>query len=363
MSKLFRLGLLLLGPLLLQGCAESDTAPIDPGPKVVQARTVIVQPGSWLRAFKSYGLVVPAEEYEIGVEVSSTVNLVSFREGDTIAAGDLLMQLDTKRLKLQLEGARASVEEARANYEQARSTHQRNESIYKSGVISEQMYLQSEANLKSAQANLRRANSSYEIAQQELADARVTSPVSGVVTRRNVEIGQSVSPMDRLGVIRVTESLRVETFVSQKDINHVSVGMEALVTSPGTPGKVFAGRVDQVASSAEVATGNYEVGVVVEDSGNLLRDGMSAMVEFRTETAEGTLAVPRAALVDRNRKLMVYRLEDDIARAVEPLLGVGNAETVPVISGLAAGDEVIISNLRLISDGQEIERLDDTPEG
>ena len=128
------------------------------------------------------------------------------------------------------------------------------------------------------------------------------SPVNGVVTRRDVESGQTVSPASRLGVIRVMDALRIETFVSQKDINHVSVGMTAKVTSPGGPGQAFVGRVDQVSSSAEVATGNFEVGVVVEDSANLLRDGMSAMVEFRSAEQAHTLAVPRKALVDRGRR-------------------------------------------------------------
>ena len=243
------------------------------------------------------------------------------------------------------------------------STHERNESIYKTGVISEQTFLHSYAVLKSAQANLRRARSSLSIATEELADAVVKSPVNGVVTRRNIEPGQTVSPMDHLGVIRVTNALRVEAFISQKDINHVGIGMEARVTSPGAPGQVFAGRVDQVASTAEAATGNYEVGVVVDDASGLLKDGMSAMVEFTSATADSTLAVPRSALVDRNRKLIVYRLENNVARAVEPTLGIGNSEVVPVYGGLSSGDEIVVSNLRLVTDGQQIQRSNELPEG
>ena len=60
---------------------------------------------------------------------------------------------------------------------------------------------------------------------------------------------------------------------------------------------------------------------------------------------------------------MVYRVVDGIARAVEPALGVGNAEQVPVYAGLSAGDEVITSNLRLVSDGQPVKRRDANPEG
>lgn len=359
MNRITRYGLCLLALPLLQACSETETAPIDVAPAVVQAKTVHVQPGSWIRNFKSYGLVTPAEEHEIGVEVSATVNEVLFREGEAVEVGDLLLKLNDRKLKLKLDGARANVEEARANHEQAKSTHERNASIYKTGVISEQTYLQSDAAYKGAKANLRRAISAFDISREELADTEVKSPVSGVVTRRNVESGHSVTPMDRLGVIRVQTALRVESFVSQKDINHVRVGMAAEVSSPAVPGRMFVGRVDRVASSAQPATGNFEVGVVVDDTGALLRDGMSAMVEFRAAPQEDMLAIPRAALVDRGRRLMVYRVVDDRAQAVEPLLGVGNAEHVPVLSGLNSGDEILVSNLRLISDGQLIRRTND----
>ncbi len=341
----------------LAGCAKSETAAVEQvEPAAIPVHTQAVLPGKWAHTFKNYGLVKPAEEYEISVEITATVEEVLFREGETVTAGSPLIRLGDRKLKLRRDGALASVEEARAAHEQARATHERNRSIYASGVISEQAYLASEAQLKSTQANLQRALSSYDIASEELAAAAVTSPVSGVVTARTVEPGQVVAPSSRLGIIRVEDALRVETYVSQKDINYVSVGMQTSVTSPGAPGQRFVGRVDQVASSAEPATGNFEVGVVVEDSAGLLRDGMSALVEFRGNDQD-ILSVPRDAVVDRGRRLLVYRLAGDVAEEVEPTLGVGNATRVPVYSGLEAGDEVVVSNLRLVSDGQRVKRL------
>lgn len=357
MRRLFNIALGLMALSLVQACTEGTDIPIEPKHNIVEARTVRVEPGKWLHAFKSYGLITPAEEYQLGVQVSATVTEVLFQEGQDIQAGDVLLRLDKTKLKLQLSSARAGVEEARANHEQAKSTHGRNQSIYQSGVISEQAYLQSEASLKSTRANLQRALAAYDIARQELADAEVKSPVNGTVTRRMIEPGQTVTPNERLGIIRVTGGLRVESFVSQKDINHVRVGLPATVISPGVPSRTFDGRVDRVASSAEAATGNFQVGVVVEDTAALLRDGMSAMVEFRGSPEEGVLSIPREALVDRHRRLIVFRLNEDVAERVEPTVGVGNSDHVPVYDGLKAGDEVIVSNLRLISHGQKVQRI------
>lgn len=344
------------------GCTENLPPPVTPGPSYVEVKTLHLRPGNWQYTFRSYGLVTPAEEYEIGVEVSSTVEEVLFKEGEPVEVGDVLLRLDKRKLKLRLDGAKAGVEEARASHEQARSAHERNRSIYKSGVIPEQAYLQSEAEFKSTEANLRRAESSYLIAVEDLAATEVVSPVSGVVTRRNVDPGQNVSPAEHLGAIRVRGALRVESYVSQKDINFVRMGMAASVTAPGVPGRSFAGRIDQIASTAEQSTGNFQVGVLVEDTGDLLKDGMSAMVEFAAARQQQTLAVPRSAVADRGRRFVVYKVIDDRAAAVQPVLGIGNSELMPVLGGLEEGDEIVVSNLHLISDGQLIRRPGDHPE-
>ena len=348
--------------MLVLSCTDSDQVPPDPALNAVEVETIQIQPASWMHNFKSYGLVTPAEEFEITVEVSATVLEVLFKDGDSVEVGDLLLRLDSKKLKFSLDGTLASVEEARANFEQAQSTHERNRPIYESGVISEQIYMQSNARVKSGKASLSRAIAAHEIALEELADAEVKSPVNGVITLRNVESGQNVSPAARLGVIRVKDALRVEAFVSQKDVNYVVEGMRVDITSPGAPGQYFFGRVDQVASSAEPSTGNFEIGVIVDDAGGLLKDGMSAMVKFTGKPQQGVLGLPREALVDRGRRLIVYRVENDRARAVELTLGVGNSELVPVFSGLNSGDEIVISNLRLMSDGQLIQHAAKNPE-
>lgn len=349
--------------LLIQSCSESDSTTSEPTRRLVSVKTVYVQPDTWSHSFKSYGIVWPAEEYDIGVKVAATVEQVLFREGETINAGDVLLKLDDNKLKLTVEAASANVEQARANLEEAKSTYERNKAVYQSGVISEHAYLQSETKYKSSKAMLSHALSSLEITQTELASSTLKSPVSGVVTGRNVESGQTVAPSDRLGTIRVRDALRVKTFVSQKDINYLQIGALVSVTSPAVPGRVFPGRIDQLASSAETDTGNFEVGVLIDDAGNLLRDGMSATVEFQEPPKQHVLAIPREAVVDRHRKLIVYRVVDNVARETAPVFGIGNNQFLPVLSGLDSGDEIIVNNLQLVSDGQSIERAADNGDG
>ena len=90
----------------------------------------------------------------------------------------------------------------------------------------------------------------------------------------------------------------------------------------------------------------------------MARPGMTATVEIQELSIPGILLLPEAALVDRNRKRVVYRLVDGIAHAVEPLLSAGLSDQIVVLSGLSPGDKLIISNLESIIDGSQVRSTD-----
>jgi membrane fusion protein (multidrug efflux system) len=330
---------------LLAGCDHYPPSPKTPAPEWVRVSTSVIEAGQWQRKFSSFGQVVPADEYEISVDVSAVVKQVLFDEGQQINMGDTLLVLDDSKLRLLVTSAEAGVADAKAQLHQAQTTHDKNISVFAKGAISEQAYLQSEANLKSAAANVQRAAAGLSIARQDLGDTQVVSPVAGVVKRRSIEPGKNVGPASSLGLIRSENLLRVETFVSQKDY------------AAGARNGVYLGLIESIAGAAEPATGNFKIRVSVNNSDGLLRDGMAAKVTFDSIAAQDVVAIPRAAVVDRNRKLIVFIVKDDAAQAIEPVLGVGSGDHYPVVSGLAAGDEVIVSNLRLITNGQLIQRI------
>ena len=342
---------------LLAGCDHYPPSPKTPAPEWVRVSTSVIEAGQWQRKFSSFGQVVPADEYEISVDVSAVVKQVLFDEGQQINMGDTLLVLDDSKLRLMVASAEAGVADAKAQLHQAQTTHDKNISVFAKGAISEQAYLQSEANLKSAAANVQRAAAGLSIARQDLGDTQVVSPVAGVVKRRSIEPGKNVGPASSLGLIRSENLLRVETFVSQKDVNTLRIGAGCEVYAAGARNGVYLGLIESIAGAAEPATGNFKIRVSVNNSDGLLRDGMAAKVTFDSIAAQDVVAIPRAAVVDRNRKLIVFIVKDDAAQAIEPVLGVGSGDHYPVVSGLAAGDEVIVSNLRLITNGQLIQRI------
>jgi RND family efflux transporter MFP subunit len=343
--------------LLLCSCGAPEPVPVEPAHEFVDVTTYKLKPDQWVRQLRTFGLIRPAEEFEISSSVSATVTEVLFDEGKRVTAGDVLLRLDDRQLRLEKEQAEARLAEASARFDEARSTHERNQSIFDKRLISEQVFRQSEAALKSAAAIMASASSALDIASERLKDTTLLSPVSGFVSVRNIDPGKTANPMSSLGTIQVENRLRVETYVSQKDINFLRAGMPTRVASPAVPNMTFEGVIESLASSAEPTTGNFKVRVSVRNANGLLMDGMSTEVIFDGLTQNNVLSLPREALVDRNRKLLVFRIVDDEAEAVEPVVGVGNSTSVPLLGGLEPGDEIIVSNLRLVSDGQKIRRV------
>jgi membrane fusion protein (multidrug efflux system) len=135
------------------------------------------------------------------------------------------------------------------------------------------------------------------------------------------------------------------------------MGEVAPMTSPGVPGREYEARIELVGNSADPLTGNFVVKLTVNNSDRRLRAGMSVRLRLKGMQRENTLLIPKSALVDRNRRRVVFRLVDGRAQEVEPLIGVSNDDNTPVYGGLQAGDQLILAPLKLIQDGKQVSAI------
>ncbi len=203
-------------------------------------------------------------------------------------------------------------------------------------------------------ASLHEAEAAKALSQQHLKETTVISPVDGVIHQRNVEPGQTVLPGDALAKVEVTDTLRAVTYISQREVNLLRLGEEVPMASPGVPGREYSARVELVGNSADPQTGNFIVKLTVNNSDHRLRAGMSVRLRLRGMQRENTILVPKSALVDRNRRRLLYRMIDGRAQEVEPMMGVSGDSMVPIYSGLAAGDQLILSPLELLQQGKPV---------
>ncbi|WP_372759318.1 efflux RND transporter periplasmic adaptor subunit [Litorivivens sp.] len=347
--------LLLTVFLFLAACEKSVPVVQKVEPERELAVTsIVLEPRDWQLAFPAYGHFETTEEITISVDFSGTVSKVSFREGQNVSAGDLLIELDEQKQQLRVRQSKASLLSARAELEKSRETYFRYRDLMGRGALSREQLKDSESNYERSKARVEEAEASLALAEKDLRETRIISPVDGVVVEKRVEPGQTVLAGNPLAVLQVADTLRVVTFVSEREVNQLRLGDEATVATPAVPGREFPARVELVSSEADPSTGNFTVKLTVNNRDRLLRPGMSALVNMKGVVRSDTLVLSKGHLVDRNRRRVVFIYEAGRVREVEPTFAASAGDELPVLAGLNPGDRLITSHLDLLANGKTV---------
>lgn len=403
---------LLLAAVWIKGGSKTKAIEVD-------AQTVARR--SIQERVSASGKVYPSTEVKVSSDVSGEVVELFVEEGDTVRAGQILAKIDPEAYISAVERGEASVLTARAQeanskagIEQARSQkeqieaqlanqrelHRRNEKLHREKVISDVEFEQSQAALRGLEANLRAAEASIRSAQElargaafsvrsaeaslkeirtSLRRTAIVAPMDGVVSLLNVKKGERVvGTMQMAGteIMRIADfsEIEVQADVSENDILRVSIGDEAEVEVDAYLGRVFKGRVIQIANSSgggglgaslgsDQAT-NFVVKVLIDPSSYRditetsrkapFRPGMSASVDILTNTVADVLSVPIQAVTTREREQeddqgqgsdmleVVFLIEGDTVRMQEVETGIQDDTWIEVKSGLT-GDEKVVS--------------------
>jgi len=358
MTTTFR-SLVFLLPLAiaLPGCIEPESEAAVPahdaaGPLPVE--TYRLAPRHWSYATEAYGSIFANEKVVIKADAAGTVEEVHAREGRRVAPGELLITLESNRQQLKLDSARAEVATASARLTKSRSTFTRYQALVDQQVVAEDEFRQVKAAYEADVAALAQARAAERLAQRDLAETRLTSPVGGVIESESVEPGQNVLPGEQLALVQAANALEVRTYVTEKEVNFFRVGDVGDVAVPGAMEQVFKARIESIASSADPRTGNFTVKLRIDEPWTGLREGMSARVRLQASKAQAVLAVPEAAVVDRDRHHVVFVVEDGKAIPRPVVTGLPVDGWVPVQAGLREGEQLIVSNQALLRDANAV---------
>ena len=155
--------------------------------------------------------------------------------------------------------------------------------------------------------------------------------------------------------LQAMQGLRVHTWVSEADIRHIRAGGKARVIASGLAGREFRASIEWVGVSADPDTGNFPVKLILTDETDTLRPGMTATAVLEGINIPDVLLLPESALVDRDRRRVVFIVEEDAQRSVarlrEPMLAAGFGQRLHILDGVAPGDLVVISGQERLLEG------------
>jgi HlyD family secretion protein len=331
---------------------------------------------------REVGVVDPETKVDVKSVVSGRVISLKVRDGAVVKSGDILAEVEPDVTQAQsLSDVRSGVTQAEVGLKDAERQLASQERLFKDGLIGGEALKDFVTKRDLALENLRAARQRYEIVEGHgipisgdalTQRARVTSPMSGVVITKGVELGETVTSgvsSFNAGTVLFTvadlKTLLIRVNLNEVDIAKVKVGQPARITLDAYPQKVFTGRVRFVAPAAKLQDKIkvFPIEIALDELGDAYRTGMSANVEILGEKRDKAVSIPLEALQRAEGKTVAYRLKSDlkpnlIAAAKEGLNGRGKYvwlsdhwkdyyEVVPVSAGIATLERVeILSGLK-----------------
>jgi membrane fusion protein (multidrug efflux system) len=361
-SRTARITLLLAlatATIPLSACKKGDASGAEPAKvetMLVGPENVTVVHAEQIRTGPALsGSLAPERQATIRAEMSAAVLQTYAEAGQRVSAGQALAQLDASVLRDQSVSARSAVTTAQSSYDIARRNLERNLTLEKAGAIAERDLEQARNAVLASQAQLTAARAQLANITKQLDKASVQAPFAGVVAQRQANAGDVVTPGTALFTVVDPGSMQLEASVPADALAQVRVGMPVEFKVNGYPNRSFTGRVTRVNPTADPATRQVKIVASIPNAGNTLVGGLFA--EGRVASESRTAPVVSLAAVDeRGLRPTVVRLKNGKIEKVEVALGLRDAaaETVEVMSGVAAGDTILLGAARGISPGTPV---------
>jgi RND family efflux transporter MFP subunit len=278
--------------------------------------------------------------------------------GSRVNKGDLLAEIDSPEIDQQLSQAVAAREQAAASLQLALSTMERWEALRKKDAVSQQELDERRGAAAQARANLSAAAANVERLRELQAFKRVVAPFSGIITRRNVDVGDLIDAGGGAGrtmfVLSQTDPLRIYVNVPQTYAQHIKPGQKVTVTQAELQGETFQGEVARTSGAIETASRTMQIEVTLPNRGGVLMPGAYVQVQLPLAAAR-TLTIPTNALLIRGDGVRVAVLDAQKQVQLRPVkIGRNYGPSVEVLDGLSTSDEVVLNPPDSLTEGDHV---------
>ena len=401
--------LLILGGVFVTSCRGSkanvrteEPAATANASALVEVTTAAAIKRDLPRFFEATGSLAGDEQTDVAPQTAGKVVAVGVDIGSFVRRGQMLVQLDADELKLRVDQAAAQLEQAKAAVRQAEEkiglrsgqafdpnrvadvaaakvaldlaekNLQRADKLIESGDVSRSFYdeqrarrdqLKEQYEVALAQArqnyaavdvsrtNVANAQAQLALARKSLSYAVIPAPIDGFVTERIADVGEYVSPQQKVATIVRTNPLRIRIDVPEQAIPQVKVGQSVSVATSAWPDKSFAGRIARIAPNVSATSRTLTVEAEIENSNNALKPGQFVTVRILQERAEPAVLVPARAVVTEAGVSRVFVIKNGHAEQRLVQTGQTEGDLIEVKNGVAADEQVATGALDRLSDG------------
>jgi membrane fusion protein (multidrug efflux system) len=307
------------------------------GPPIVVAAAARL---SFPLTVEALGTARASESVEIRPRISQTVTAIHFEEGQQVAAGAVLVELENAE-------AEADVAEARASLVDSQSKYERGKELYALELTSEAELEQLEARRKADQAALAAA-------EARLAETVVRAPFAGRLGLRRISAGALVTPGTVITTLDDTHVIKLDFDVPETALSLLGVDLPVTARSAAWPEEEFRGKVASVDTRVDPVSRSVTVRALVPNPRGLLRPGMFLTVTLLKDDITALLIPEEAVVPEQSRHFVLVVGEDDVVARREVKLGRRRPGAVEVTAGLTAGERVVVEGTQRVHDGDRV---------
>ncbi len=276
-------------------------------------------------------------------QVPGIITELFVEEGDRITSSNVLIQLDDREYVI-------AEQTSRVNFQKAEAEFNRTNESYEKNIISK-------VDLDNAKYAMESAELAWKQSQLNLSYTKVTSPIKGVVTKRNIKSGDRVQTSTVLFQIVDTSEFIARVFIPESEISRIRVGQEVVIISEFLENRTFEGFVKRMSPIVDPTSGTFKITVGIKDPNNLLRPGMFITVQIITAVHDDVIAVPKDAIVYDSGLPYVFKVENSVASRVALKSGFSDEQFTESLENFSLGDEIIIVGQNGLRDGALIRTL------
>ncbi|MES2098705.1 MAG: efflux RND transporter periplasmic adaptor subunit [Pseudomonadota bacterium] len=278
--------------------------------------------------------------------------------GASVAKGELLAEIETPEIDQQLSQAVAARQQAAAGLDLAKSTLTRWEGLRKKDVVSQQELDERRSGATQAGANLAAAEANVQRLRQTEGFKRIVAPFAGVITRRNVDVGDLIDAgggtSRALFILTQADALRVYVNVPQSYAQLIKPGQQVVVTQSELADRQFTGTVARTGASIDAATRTMQVEIALPNPDNALLPGAYVQVQLLLKSAS-SMAIPANALLIRAEGIRVAVVDPNGVVALRAVkIGRNLGESVEVVDGVKPADVLVLNPSDSLADGDRV---------
>lgn len=330
----------IISCMMLTGCTEKSRKLEK---KNVKVETISVG-NTNLGGTKDYvGTIEEKMGSTLSFEIAGNITSIRVEEGDRVSKGQLLATINPTTMK---EAHRATL----TTLKQAQDAYRRFRPLHQSGTISDMKWVEIESKLEQAKA-------AESIARQQLSHSTLTAPFAGVIAAKNVDLGTYVLPGQPVLKLANVAQVNAKISVPEAEISHLHVGDKVKLTVAALSGAIFRGTISEKGIDANPISHTYDVKVGITNPQGRLLPGMvcNAQVQGSAATPFHITVPPQSIELDVDNSRFVWTVVNGKAHQQPVTTGDFEGDGIVILSGLKAGDQVIINGQQKVSEGMNVD--------